>query len=361
MAKYYVYPFGVSGDLTPILNPTQPGGFVSYQQGFTINYEGDVDTDPSALPVPRGQINQLMYDVTLNLQQHQQQGFPKFITTSDNGGTPFPYTIYSIVRYDDGSGEKLYMSLVNSNATLPTTSSWISANPFAGTSTVTYTTSGTFLVPTLTNRIYVTAVGGGGGGGGSAGSVFAGSSTPTSAGGGGGGGCGQGALSTPISVTGGSTLTITVGNGGNGGTAGTSTVNGGNGVVGNNTIILLGSTPLLTLPGGGAGRGSVFPTLTNPDTDGGDAGQGGAPGGIANGINSGFGGTGAASILSTTTSGGRADTNAAGLPGSNAGGGGFGYGGGGGGASGASSPTLGAPVAGAAGGAGAPGVVIITF
>src|SRR5882757_6411486 len=115
MAKYYVYPFGVSGDLTPILDPTQPEGMVSYQQGFTINYQGNLSTDPDARPVPRAQFNQLMYDTTLNLQQYQQYGIPYFISTSDNDGSPFPYALFAMVRYNSGSGDQIYMNILANN------------------------------------------------------------------------------------------------------------------------------------------------------------------------------------------------------------------------------------------------------
>ncbi len=124
--KYFINPFGQSGDLTPIPDPTQPSGSVSYNEGFPINYQL-VQTDPSALDVPRTQFNQLMYDITLNLQQYQQVGAPNFITSAQNGGSAFPYNAYSIVTYDDGThGPRIFMSKINSNTNLPTdTAAWL--------------------------------------------------------------------------------------------------------------------------------------------------------------------------------------------------------------------------------------------
>lgn len=129
MAKYFIDPFAVDGDITAIPDAVQPSGSVSYSQGFTVNYTLVYPSDPSALPFPRRQFNGLMNDITLNIQQYQQHGTPEFISTADNGGTPFPYEIYSLVRYDDGGGYKIYQSKVGTNTTLPTnTTNWLALN-----------------------------------------------------------------------------------------------------------------------------------------------------------------------------------------------------------------------------------------
>lgn len=126
--KYFIDPFAQSGDLTPIPDNTQPSGAVSYNEGFTVNYQLP-QTNPSALDVPRTQFNQLMNDITLNLQQYQQVGAPNFITAAQNGGSAFPYNKYSVVTYDDGTnGQRIFMSLINNNTNLPTVASawwWI--------------------------------------------------------------------------------------------------------------------------------------------------------------------------------------------------------------------------------------------
>lgn len=134
MANYFKTPFANAGDKAAIPDGVQPDGSISFTDGFGVDYQLDPATDPAALDIPRLQFNQLMYAVTLAIQQYQQLGFPDFITTSDNGGTPFSYAIGAHVRYDDGSGFKVYYSLVDANTSLPTdTTKWglvIYAQPF---------------------------------------------------------------------------------------------------------------------------------------------------------------------------------------------------------------------------------------
>jgi len=115
---YYVYPFGQDADdLTAI--PTTPpiNGSVSYQNGWTDPYELNLLTDPSALPIPRGQMNQLFYDITNNLQEYQQYGTPQWV------GTPsVAYPIYARVYY---SGQ-IYESQISSNTNTPgTDTTWV--------------------------------------------------------------------------------------------------------------------------------------------------------------------------------------------------------------------------------------------
>lgn len=133
MVKYFLNPFGTSGDKTTIPNDVQVSGSVSYASGWGLDYQKNLATDPTAKAVPRAQTNQLMYDITTNIQQYQQHGVPEFITTADNGGVAFPYSKYAIVRYDDGvNGFRTYQSLVDTNSTLPTnTTNWRFLDPDA--------------------------------------------------------------------------------------------------------------------------------------------------------------------------------------------------------------------------------------
>jgi hypothetical protein len=84
-----------------------------------------------------------------------------------------------------------------------------------------FTNSGTWVVPTNVEVIWVTGIAGGGGGGGGGGGY---------GGGGGGGGSGNVCINVPLRVQSGETLTITIGAGGSGGS-------GGNGGSGGDTII----------------------------------------------------------------------------------------------------------------------------
>lgn len=120
MTKFFIYPFAVIGDKTAIPDTAQPNGSVSYQMGFTSDYQLVYPTDPSGKAVPRYGFNELMYDVTSNIQQYQTHGFPNFITTADNGGSPYPYDINAVVR----QGSVLYVSLTNGNTDTPPSVNW---------------------------------------------------------------------------------------------------------------------------------------------------------------------------------------------------------------------------------------------
>jgi hypothetical protein len=118
--KYFIYPFGTAGDRATVPDPTQVSGVVSYQSGFPVGYQL-IDTDPASLNIPRDEFNQLIYDITYAIQQLQQNGYPVFITTAMNGGTPFPYSANSFVRASDNN---VYYSLVDNNTDTPPSSNW---------------------------------------------------------------------------------------------------------------------------------------------------------------------------------------------------------------------------------------------
>lgn len=119
---YFVYPFGQNADdLTAVPVSAAGDGSVSYYAGWTDPYEYNILTNPAALPIPRGQMNQLFFDITTNLQQYQQYGTPNWITSAQNLGTPFPYPIYARVYYMG----IVYENQVPSNTATPgADSSW---------------------------------------------------------------------------------------------------------------------------------------------------------------------------------------------------------------------------------------------
>lgn len=146
MVAYIRVPFATSGDRTAIPVTGSAAGPINYTYGYGVDYSLPRDTDPAALTIERLGFNELMYDITSNIQQYQQHGVPEFITTSDNGGTAFPYTKNAIVRWDNGSSIENYISLVGSNITLPSnTTNWAklsgntalldAANTFTGVNT----------------------------------------------------------------------------------------------------------------------------------------------------------------------------------------------------------------------------------
>lgn len=126
MTKYYQFPFGSAGDRASIPNGVQVDGSVNYTEGYGLDYSADRQTDPDALTIERTKWNQLVYDITLNIQQYQQHGVPEFITTSDNGGVSYTYLKGAMVRYLDSGSTDNYLSLVDANNTLPTnTTNWV--------------------------------------------------------------------------------------------------------------------------------------------------------------------------------------------------------------------------------------------
>lgn len=204
----------------------------------------------------------------------------------------------------------------------------------------TFTSSGTFTVPPNVTTLYISACAGGGGGGGS-GSASGGTSSA-----GGGGGAGQSITKQAYTVTPGATISITVGSGGthgNGGAGGGSNP-GAAGSAGGNTVI----GTLVTLTGGSGGSGGSGPAGGAPGAGypGGCYGQDAAAGS--------FGGHGASTPLGGGGFGGRGAQNTA--VGTGNAGGGNGSGGGGGGGCYTVSTS-----AGANGGDGAPGIVIIEW
>ena len=121
---FFRYAFGEDGDLTSVPDGSQAGGSVSYQDGWTADYQLTYGTT-NAKAVDRSQTNQMFNDVTLALQQYQTVGCPEWISAADNGGSSFEYPLYARVRYDAGSGVQEYENQVADNTATPgADSSW---------------------------------------------------------------------------------------------------------------------------------------------------------------------------------------------------------------------------------------------
>lgn len=122
MPKYYVNPFALNGDKVPIPDATDPSGFVSYDSGYTFDYERDPDpsVDPLTKDIERDKMNQIFFDLTDNV---------KFL--QDTGGVPE----WSAVRAAAGGYPRdakvsnagtTYTSTINANASTPGASAtWI--------------------------------------------------------------------------------------------------------------------------------------------------------------------------------------------------------------------------------------------
>lgn len=137
--KFFRFPFATTGDKTAVPDTTDPSGFVSYEQGYGFDYQRDPTSDPLAKNIERDKMNQILADVTTALREYQIMGTPDFIEAAQNGGVAFSYSKNARVRYDGGSGFKIYQSLVDANTALPTvTANWQEVVPF---DVATYTAS----------------------------------------------------------------------------------------------------------------------------------------------------------------------------------------------------------------------------
>ena len=125
MARYFRFPFASQGDKVVFPDTSQADGSLSYNQGYGPDYQRNPATDSQARRPDRSRFNQLLFDVTSTLQLYYQEAYPPFITADNNGGAAFEYPIYARVRFDSGSGDRIYESLKNNNTSLPTvTADW---------------------------------------------------------------------------------------------------------------------------------------------------------------------------------------------------------------------------------------------
>lgn len=116
MARFIRFPWATTGDRTPVPFDTDPGGAVSYAQGFGPDYE-IAPGDPGWKPVPRDETNGLYYDLTENIRQYQLNGTPDWHPAVDNDGVAISYPLNAIVRWND----LVYRSVVANNTVEPGT------------------------------------------------------------------------------------------------------------------------------------------------------------------------------------------------------------------------------------------------
>lgn len=130
---FYRTPFAASGDISPIPIGPLGDGSLSYAEGFSFDYERNPATDPAAKRIPRDQTNQLYRDITDNIGQYQRFSVPEWITSADNGGTPYAYARGAQVRYDAGAGVRVFASLVDANTSVPGSDAtkWRDVDPFS--------------------------------------------------------------------------------------------------------------------------------------------------------------------------------------------------------------------------------------
>ncbi|WP_276902528.1 pyocin knob domain-containing protein [Frischella perrara] len=119
--KFYKTPFAENGDKADIAEKATSDGTVSYQEGWSVDYQRDMEIDKNAKAVERDVMNGILNDITSNIKQYQTMAFPEFITSEDNDGTPFLYTAGTVVSYRQNETEdfKNYVSLVDNNSSTP--------------------------------------------------------------------------------------------------------------------------------------------------------------------------------------------------------------------------------------------------
>ena len=118
MAKYFQFPFAVTGQKTAIPETTQANGAVSYQEGYGSDYSEDPASTPGARNIERVMFNQALFDITSTLQLYYQTAVPPYITAEQNGGTAFAYQENARVFFNG----RIYESTIANNTNLPTVS-----------------------------------------------------------------------------------------------------------------------------------------------------------------------------------------------------------------------------------------------
>ncbi len=209
---YLRFPWAISnGDKVEPPAEEQVDDSVSYEEGYSSRYSEDPATSGTAKRIERNEYNGALFRYSTEIQQYQQNGFPNFIPSSENGSSPFPYALNSILRI----GTSIFQSNTAANVTTPPDASWDDVTDSIRNKTPTaqdFVTPGAIIwnKPAGCKYIFYEVLGAGGGGGGTG---------PTSAvtkggGGGGGGGFSKGILNV-ISI---SSLNGNIGAGGAGGT-----------------------------------------------------------------------------------------------------------------------------------------------
>lgn len=115
--KFFRKLWAVSGTRAAMPDDVQADGTAAYESGYGFDYQRATG-DSLLKMIERDKFNQLVYDVTLALQQYQTSGYPEFIATADNGGVAYSYRKNAYVYWPtDGN---VYVSLVNANTSDPT-------------------------------------------------------------------------------------------------------------------------------------------------------------------------------------------------------------------------------------------------
>lgn len=114
---FFRVPFAANGDKETVPEAANNEGFVSFTQGYGVDYAKDPGADAHAKPVERESMNFVLNAITGAVRQYQTHGYPEWITPADNIGTAFGYDAGVVVLYNG----ILYLSLVAANFATPGT------------------------------------------------------------------------------------------------------------------------------------------------------------------------------------------------------------------------------------------------
>lgn len=112
---FFRVPFAANGDKETVPEAANNEGFVSFTQGYGVDYAKDPGADAHAKPVERESMNFVLNAITGAVRQYQTHGYPEWITPADNNGAAFGYDAGVVVLYNG----VLYLSLVAANIATP--------------------------------------------------------------------------------------------------------------------------------------------------------------------------------------------------------------------------------------------------
>ncbi|MBU9866828.1 hypothetical protein [Rahnella aceris] len=116
--KYINIPFAQDGAVSVIPDSSEDGS-VNNKDGYTADYEKDKRTDGAAKSIERSKLNYLLNLITQEIKNYQTNGVPDYVSAVMNDGIPVAYPLSALVRFDAGSGTKIYISLKDDNVDSP--------------------------------------------------------------------------------------------------------------------------------------------------------------------------------------------------------------------------------------------------
>ncbi len=122
--KYFEKAFAESGDKKDVTtNPVDTE--ISYNGGYSQNYNIDKKKDPTGRSIELDKMNQLFHDSSSNIKHYQENLYPTWVANKGDGA-PFSYGYGFIVSYKNSK----YQSLKPDNTTNVETGDWIKWNTY---------------------------------------------------------------------------------------------------------------------------------------------------------------------------------------------------------------------------------------